>query len=208
MNALLVGAVLAAVFLLLNLSRVTFLIRFRDGFSLRVGYLFFHYTVYPRPPKKEKGGQQAQRAAEEPEKPSGPQTKIRELLERKGLSGFLSVLREAGSTASGTAKRFFGHLGVDRFLLAISVGGGDAAQTAVEYGTVCAAVGTAAGAILSQVKCRKWSITIDPDFSGRGSSVRFDMKAGIRLVFLLAAAVYGLIRAIKISRSLKGKAGA
>ena len=138
MNVLLMIAVPAAVLLFLSLSRVTFLIRFREDFSLRVGYLFFHYTVFPRPPKK----------AEE-QKPPGFMAKLRGLLERKGLSGFVSVLKEAGSAASGTAKKFFGHLAVDRFFLAVSVGGGDAAVTAVEYGVVCSAVGTAAGTAAS-----------------------------------------------------------
>ena len=34
------------------------------------------------------------------------------------------------------------------------------------------------------------------------------MKAGIRLVFLLVAAVYGLRRFVKVSKELKKKAGA
>lgn len=207
MNTLLFFALTAAVLLLLNLSRVTCSVRFDESFFLRVGYLFFHYTVFPRPPEKEKKGEETEQAAEK-EAPVGLWAKLRGLLERCGLSGFLSVLQETASAASGTAKKLFAHFHVDRFLLTISVGGSDAAQTAVEYGAVCAAVGTAAGAILSQVKCKKWSITIDPDFSGRDGSVRFEMKAGIRLIFLLIAAVYGLVRFVRISKKLKRQVGA
>lgn len=206
MNALLFSALAAALLLLLNLSRVTCLVRFDGSFFLRVGYLFFHYTVFPRPPEKEKKGETEQAA--EKEAPAGLGAKLRGLLEKRGLSGFLSVLQETASAASGTAKKLFAHFRVGRFLLTISVGGDDAAQTAVEYGTVCAAVGTAAGAVLSQVKCKKWSITVDPDFSGRDSSVRFEMKAGIRLIFLLIAAVYGLVRFVRISKKLKRQVGA
>lgn len=206
MNALLFSALAAALLLLLNLSRVTCFVRFDGSFFLRVGYLFFHYTVFPRPPEKEKKGETEQ--ATEKEAPAGLGAKLRGLLEKRGLSGFLSVLQETASAASGTAKKLFAHFRVGRFLLTISVGGDDAAQTAVEYGTVCAAVGTAAGAVLSQVKCKKWSITVDPDFSGRDSSVRFEMKAGIRLIFLLIAAVYGLVRFVRISKKLKRQVGA
>ena len=206
MNALLFSALAAALLLLLNLSRVTCSVRFDGSFFLRVGYLFFHYTVFPRPPEKEKKGETEQAA--EKEAPAGLGAKLRGLLEKRGLSGFLSVLQETASAASGTAKKLFAHFRVGRFLLTISVGGDDAAQTAVEYGTVCAAVGTAAGAVLSQVKCKKWSITVDPDFSGRDSSVRFEMKAGIRLIFLLIAAVYGLVRFVRISKKLKRQVGA
>ncbi len=204
MNALVMIAVSAALFLFFNLNRVTFTVRFREGFFLRVGYLFFHYTVFPRPPEKKK----RKPPAREEEKPSGLPARIRGLMERRGLSGFLSVLKEAASAASGTAKKLFRHLGIDRFLLAVTVGGDDAARTAVEYGTVCSAVGTAAGALLPRVKCGRWSIRIDPDFSGRDSTVRFEMKAGIRLVFLLAAAVYGLMRFVRVSRRIKRKAEA
>lgn len=209
MKTLLLFAVLAAVLLLINLSMVTFSVWFCEGFSLRVGYLFFHYTVFPRPPKKgKKKTQEETRPAGQPEQVPGLRQKIRGLLQKRGLSGFLSALRETACAASGTAQKFFSHFHVGRFLLSISVGGGDAAQTAVEYGLVCAAVGTAAGAILSQVKCRKWSIRINPDFSGNDSSVRFEMKAGIRLIFLIAVSVYGLVRFAGLSKKLKKQVGA
>lgn len=99
MTALYIVGGIAAFIAFLLACPVTLRAAFRDEFSARAGYLFFHYTIAPRPPRKKEAKPQKE---EKPEK-----SKLRLLLEQKGLSGFLSILQEAAKIASGMAKRLF-----------------------------------------------------------------------------------------------------
>jgi hypothetical protein len=195
MTALYIVGGIAAFIAFLLACPVTLRAAFRDEFSARAGYLFFHYTIAPRPPRKKE--------AKPPKEEKPEKSKLRLLLEQKGLSGFLSILQEAAKIASGMAKRLFSHFSVNPFRLDIAVAGDDAARTAVTYGHVCGIVGTASSLLLGNVKCKNCKIRVTPDFLNTKSRVQFEAEIRVRLFFLLAAGLFALFRSIRLIRRVK-----
>ncbi len=181
---------------LLSLCPVTLRLSFEEEFAAQVRFLFFRFTLCPRPQKPEK----EEEAQEKPKEES----RLKRLLRAKGLPGFLSVFTGAAKIAAGTAKRLFRHLTVGEFSLWISVAGEDAAQAALRYARVCAAVGTSAGLFFGNVRCGDRTIRISPDFRSSQSRVLFRADLSIRLMFLLSAALYALFGSVRLFRKTKG----
>ena len=194
MNALMFFLLMTAFNTVLTLFPVTFRLSFRKEFQAKVSFLFFHYTIFPRPQKPEK----KKKAPQKPEKHV-----LKQLLGKKGLSGFLSLLTEAAKIVSGTAARLFRHLLIKEFLLDIAVSGDDAAKTALKYAHVCAAVGSACGLLFGNIRYQDREIRITPDFRSDKSSVRFRAVLSIRLMFLLSALLYALIHSVKLFRNAR-----
>ncbi|HBG55872.1 MAG TPA: hypothetical protein DEB16_03925 [Ruminococcaceae bacterium] len=196
MTALHVFLGLTAFNTLLMFFPVTFRVSFRERFGVQVRFLFFHYTIAPRPPKPEK-------KKEREKKPEKKEPFLKRLFKQQGLFGFLSIFTEVAKIAAGTAKRLFRHLTVGDFLLDIAVAADDAAQTAMQYARVCAAVGTAAGLFFGAVRYRSRRICIVPDFRSKKSRVLFQADLKIRLMFLISAALYAALRSFKLFKKIK-----
>lgn len=197
MTALFIIAGVLLFFTILLNCPVVIRVRYREDLYFRIWYLFFHYTVAPRPEPEEKQ-EQAPAKAEQSKK-----NRFRELLQKKGLSGFVDIFHEVSEVASKAGKELFSHLVFDQFQLEISVTGENAAQTALNYGYVSGAVGSAAGLFLGNVRCRSYHISVNPDFQGEKSRVVFDAKAHIRLISFLYGGLRALIRVLKVIKSLK-----
>lgn len=172
---------------------------FEESLSVEIGFLFFRFRVLPAPErKKEKPAKKAEK--EERKKP-----KITDIIKRKGLSGFLGILRELARIASGAARRILSRFCVDSFDLDIAVCGSDAAHAAVNFGTVCSAVYTAAGALSACMKFKGRSINIVPDYNGKKSRVRFRLRAHVRLFFLVSALLWALAHSGGLLKALREK---
>ena len=197
MTALYVFVALTILNSVLLACPVTVEVKFRDEPYVRVGYLFFRYVVTPRPPAKEKP-KKKKAGAEKPK-----ENRLKELYRRKGLSGFLAILKETAKIAAGAAKEVFRHLTFLRFWLKIGVGGEDAAKTALDYSYVCGAVGSATSLLFGYAKYRNCRIEVAPDFRSEQSSVAFDMKARVAAFFLLRAALQALLQSGKIIKAIK-----
>lgn len=197
MTALIIIVCVCLLLALLLLCPVTIRTEFKDEFSAKIMYLFFHYTIAPRPQKNEV----TQENGEEQTKQK--KTKFQDIIKQKGLSGFLNLIREIARIASGTGKRLLKHLVISRFIINISVAYGDAAKTAVNYGYVCSVVYPAAGAVLGNVKYKKYSVNVSPDFQKKESSVQFSLKARIKLIFAVSSALYAFIQYIKFKKDEK-----
>jgi hypothetical protein len=177
---------------------------FEEELSARVGFLVFHFRVWPRPEKKQAGQIPEQKEKPVPEKKP---SKIRELFRKKGFSGFLELLRAFSQVAFGSAKKIFSHMRIRLLFLSLTVGGEDAAKVASNYGGVCGAVSTALTGLLSAAKVRERNVRVRviPDFQDGNNSVRFRVRLKIRLFFLLSAALSALLSIIKIYlKSRKG----
>ena len=191
---LLVFLILTGLNLLLMACPVRIDAAFREELFLRVGYLFFHYTVSP----KEKAKNKPAKSAGKPKK-----NRVAELYHAKGLSGFLKILGRAAKIAGSAAKGVFTHIYFARFLLEIRVAGEDAAKTAVDYGCVCGIVGPAASLMLGHAKCRDCRIRVVPDFCSEKSSVEFSMKARVAVFFLVQTALRALIQSVRLIKDSK-----
>lgn len=180
---------------LLLFCPVVFQCGFETKLSATVRYLFFKIQL---PPEKKAAKQRKEPAVPKETAEQKKKSKIRDIIKQTGLSGFLQILGETAKIAAGSAKRLFSHLVVSDFSIDITVSSEDAAQTAIRYGMVCGAVTTAVNTLFSVVKCKKQTVRISPDFQSGSSEVRFQMKARISLLFLLASLVYMLVKSARL----------
>lgn len=195
---LIILGILLFLFLLL-LFPVHVSVTFETELGLKVRYLFFRYTVFPQPPEKlaKKAAKEIKENAEENETKS----KIREIIKQKGLSGFVGLLKEFASVAAGTAKKLFSRVTMDLLFVDVVVSDEDAAQTALLYGGVCAAVCGSAAALLSVMKYKRYHINVVPDFQAKQSAVKFELRAHVIPVFLVVPLLSALFRSLKIMKS-------
>lgn len=85
-------------------------------------------------PKQE--GSHAQQSPKKKEK----KNLFKDILQEKGLKGFLKILQEAAKLLGGSLRRLARHIRLKTFSLEIAVSTEDAAETAIQYGKVCSAV--------------------------------------------------------------------
>lgn len=202
MTGLIVALCVLLVLVFLFCCPVSVEAEFEEEFSARVRYLLIRYRIYPQP---EKPAEKKPGKAPPPEKKKP--SKLRGLLQKRGVSGFLELLREFSRVALGGAKKLLSHTVVDRLLLDLAVGGDDAAGIALNYGKACAAVSTALGALMSAAKCRKPHVEVTPDFLGGKSAVHFRVRLKIRLCFLVFSALSALFGFVRVYLKLRKESG-
>ncbi len=204
------GGVLAF-FLLLLLLPVRVYAAYREELSLKVGYAFFSFQLLPpkeeekKPPAPKKKKKAAKKSPQKPvsqtEKPPSQakelKKKAKEILHYEGLSGLLELLKDVGGIAVGTGKKLFAHFTLKKFDLLLTVGGEDAAETALTYGKLCGVVYPVVGTIVTACKCRKYGVTVQPDFDAPETQAEFEARGQIRLVFLVAYSIQALLQFIK-----------
>lgn len=183
-----------SVLLLLLLCPISITAEYQNELSLRVHYLFFTYRAPSSRPEEEK--QAAQKEEKQPEEHK--KTKLQEILEQKGLPGFLHMLKEMAGIAASAAKKVASHLVFTRFRLELVVADEDAAQAAVQYGYVCGGVSAAMSVFLHNCKCKRYHVHIIPDFDQKESSVVFSCKVKIKPLFLGISALHALVRLVRM----------
>ncbi len=176
---------------------------FENEFSAKVRYLFITYKVYPQP--EETKPEQAQEVKEKKEKQAenDAKSRIRGIIEQKGLSGFLEILKEFASIATGAAKKLFVHFIIDYISTDVSVADEDAAQTAILFGGICAAVYTPMGMLVNNLKCKEYHINIVPNFQAKECKIRFHFRAHISLLFLISSSLAAFLQSIKVFKSIR-----
>ena len=200
MTALWIVAGILLALALLLLCPVTVTTTFREELTLRVRYLFFTYQVAPRkekPAEKQEKKPQPEKKEPQPEKKS----KIQEILEQKGVSGLLELLRQLGEIAGGAAHKLVAHLVVKHLRLEIVVADEDAAQAAIHYGYACGIACTALSVFLHNCKCKRYHVQITPDFDRKKSSAELDFQARIRLCFLLGGGLGAFWHFIQVQKN-------
>lgn len=200
MTALWIILGVLAVLLFLLLCPVVVHTTFQKELTLKMRYLFFTYQVAPQTEKRKK------EAAGEPEEEKKEaqehkKSKIQEILEQKGVSGLLELLRQIGEVANGAARKLFRHLVVTRLRLEIVVADEDAAQAAVNYGYVCGIVCTALSLFLHNAECKQYHVQITPDFDRKESGAELDFQAKIRLLFLLSGGLRAFWHFIRLQKN-------
>lgn len=191
---IIVGSVILLMAVLLFLP-VSVIVDYQKSAFVQIRYLFFRYTVAPRPEKKKKAPSSEQKA--QAGKQAKEKSKFRQLLEREGLGGFLDLLRETCKIAGGTVKRLLPHLTVGQFSVSVRVGGEDAGWAALNYGGVCAAVYPAVSFLVGAVRCRKVEVEVVPDLNGGESSAECHLRARIKLFFAILLLFYAGYRTFK-----------
>jgi hypothetical protein len=183
---------------------VTIRASYKNELFAKARYLFVSYTIAPQKEKKPKAEKKAKKKEEEPEEAKDDtKSKIKAIIEQKGLSGFLDLAKETANIATGSAKRLFQHLVISNISADIVVAADDAAQTALNYSYVCAVVYPAFAVIVGNCKCKKYSVQVAPDFDKTESEITFSVKAKIKLFFIISASLSALFQFLKVMKRAK-----
>ena len=179
-------------------------IQFKDSFVVKIKILGIPITVFPQKEKpqseEQKVKKKKKKKPEEEKEKTCKFSKIKGILESKGLSGLLDFFKELAGVAAGTGKKLFSHLVIYQLLVDIAISNEDAAKTAIQYGQACAVVYPAMSMITTVAKCKQSHVCVIADFDDKKTKADFRLKAGMRPIFVLTAGISGLIRLIKVYR--------
>lgn len=184
-----------AVTLILLCIRVVAVINYEEEFSFTIKWLFIKFVLYPPKPKKEKPEKKKKEPKEEKKKKekSKKANPFSEFYHNQGVSGVLDLISSAVSAVKGMFRRLFKAVVIRDLTIYLRVTGEDAAQTAIAYGKMCAAVFPAVGVVSSVVKMKNRDIRIEPDFQGGPAKASFSMIAAVIPLKVLAAAIILLV---------------
>lgn len=201
--AVIVISVLLFIFFLLLLP-VTVQAEYTDRLYVHIKYLFVKIRLLPQKEKKKKKKKRKEESKEkkvekeEEKKEKSSAQQIKEVLDKTGLGGFIEIIKSLAKIAKDTAFGVLEHTVIQRFEVNIKAAGEDAADCAVNYGYVCAAVYPACSLIIAPVKdCKNINIEITPDFNSRQSSVKCCVTAYISLFWLLCGVIKAAFRLLK-----------
>lgn len=128
---------------------------------------------------------------------------IKDLYKQNGLDGFLTLITESTELVTGTLGNLKKHTVLKQFRANIVVATGDAADTAVKYGYVCAVVYPCVSLVLNSVKYKKYTVDIAPNFDKKESEIDFEAEASAISWFVVIEIVKALISLVKIKYKLK-----
>ncbi len=147
-------------------------VSFDGQLSLRLRYLFFTYSLYPRPEKKKKKFKQKKVK----KKKEIELSRTEEMLQSEGVAAVISYYIKLAQIIKTAALGLFRTITVDKLKLNIKVASDDAAETAINYGQLCAAVYPVHALIESSVRVRSRSINIAPDFLNNEDQVSGEIR--------------------------------
>lgn len=191
MGWIIAGAVVAFLAVLACLPIVVH-IRYDERFTCQIRYLFLKYNIpiagggKPAKPKKQKRKREKQ--------PPEPQAEGFSLARLKETASIIKDLLEA---AWAPVKRVGRRVIVAYLDLDLRVATGDAADTAIQYGNICAGVYGVLAALRCFMRFEKTSIQILPDFEHDAYRARFFCKIKIPVYVLLLAGPQFLFRFLK-----------
>ncbi len=185
MKAILVFLIVIALLLLLALIPIKFFIRYQeDQAVVRLGVLFFRYTLFPAKEKKEKKpsnttASKAKKSAEKQSKPS----------EKTDWKGTLSALLDLLQAALPPVGFLLRYLHLERLRLRIIVGGEEPDETAIQYGRLNAAIYGGLATLRNLIHVQVDRLTIAVDFTRPDTQVDFSATLKIRFGVVAVAAV-------------------
>mgnify|MGYP000131610062 CR=1 FL=1 len=161
MTALYIILGIIAFICLVLLVKVRIDAEYIDGFKLSVSWLFLHFSIYPKPkrknskPKKENPRKKSRRARRG-KNPKSP-ISLKTFYEKPGYGRRNKSLLKDSADAVGLMMRSVKkHFIIEELYLWIVVSSNsDAAQTALQYGEICEDVFPALGFICSNLKVKK-----------------------------------------------------
>lgn len=159
-------------------------IEYSDYIYLSVRWLFLKFNILPlkekqkkEKKKKEKTKKEPEKKENKPEKEEKPKKKgenpIITTIKNMGYDGVMEILSNLGKALSGMFRRLFKSFYIQNFDIDLTVGKGDAAQTALEYGKACNKVYPVCGLICSTMRVKTYNVDIKPDFLANKSTGEF-----------------------------------
>lgn len=109
----------------------------------------------------------------------------------------IELFKETVSIAWSAVKAIAKRITVTRFSLDCRVSTDDAAQTAILYGTACAAVSALLAFVNENLKVKKQDISVYPDFTQQKSYVYADLRIRIFVFSIIGAGISVLFNLVK-----------
>lgn len=200
-------ALAGALILLLLVVPVYGRLTYREELRLRLWVLGIPVTVFPEKPKKAKkakkssSGRKKSKKAKRTEKKAKKPTALHQLkaelaesFRRDGVAASLRYLTRLAQLAGTALREVLRAVTVTRLELHWRVAAEEAADTAVEYGRVCALVFPGLAALERWLPVRRRRVTVEPDFLREQSTVQMEVRFHVCLWRLLWAAVVFLVR--------------
>ena len=194
------GGILLLIFLL-TLVPVRLEVSYQTEFEAKLRYLFFSFPLSPS-----EGVDEVAPAPEKAEeKPgAGILDKLKRIFRQEGFWGFLNALADFIKLLTDSSRRLLSHAKLKAFDLYLCLGGEeDAADAAILYGEVSAAVYSACAALFSLKKCRKKGVSVDLDYRTKDNTVQFSAKATLRPFHAIAILLPFLVRSIPFFKKLR-----
>lgn len=189
MGWIIVGAIFAVI-LLLSLGRVTVIFDYKDDLILTVKYLFIPIMKIPADkPKKEKKPKKAKKSAKKKDEAENSQKSEEKPKKKLELADILEVAKLAVNSVGKPLKKIIKRTIIAHLSLNISVGGEDAAKTAISFGATNFAVGSALGWLDTFFTLKKPDdINITADFASEETKI--DCYCEIKLVLAAGIAFF------------------
>ncbi|MBR6619666.1 MAG: DUF2953 domain-containing protein [Clostridia bacterium] len=200
MTALWIILGIIAFFVFVFSVKVTVYMTYDEDFKLDVRWLFIKLPILP---KKEKPEKEKKPKKEKPKKEEKPKEEektadpnapmkdniIKAFYNNQGFSGVLQLLRDTVSSINGMFGSIFRHFVFKELKLYLTVGGSDAAETALLYGKICSAVFPAMGLITSTCKVKEYDCAVRPNFIAAEKTAVFRAVISYRPIFATNAVV-------------------
>lgn len=201
MTALYIILGIIAFFVILLSIKIAVTVHYEDDIALSVKWLFLNIKILPakakddhkKKPKKEKKKKEKEEKpkeeseiVKEPKKKKGDNMFVR-FYKNRGVSGVLQLLKDAVKALGGMFGRIFRAFKIEQLYIAMTVGSGEAADTAIQYSKTCAAAFPAMGLLVNKLKIKKYSIDISPDFIYGKNEAKLHTKISFRPIKLINA---------------------
>lgn len=187
-----------AFFILLLSVKVAVTVHYEGDVALSVKWLFIKLNILPKKekpdkkPKKKKEKKKKEEPEKKDEKIKEPKKKKKDNMfvrfyRNRGVSGVVQLVKDAAAAVGGMFGRIFRAFLFEELYIAMKVGGGDSAETAIKYGKTCSAVFPAMGLITSKMRIKKYSVDISPDFIYGTNEAKLHTKVSFRPIKLINA---------------------
>ena len=199
--------VLLGIFALLMLVlsfRITLNGEFFDEFKLNVQWLFLKIKIIPsqnkkdKPPKKDKPVvKNEEEVVEETLEPTEKKENIfLKFYNNQGYDGVVQLVKNVADSLGKMMSSLKKHIILRELYLWMTVSSGDAAQTAIDYGSLCQTIFPALSFICSNLTVKKYDVEIEPDFIGIKNNAQFAFSVSVRPIFILNAIIVLAIRLV------------
>ena len=212
MTVLAIILLIFLVLFLLSLFNVKLTAKYEEK-PLVIVKVFFLKFKFPaekkakkKKPKKKKKSSPKKKKTDKKQEKDKKQSKnpIKQLWDKKGLSGLLDILKELLALSKGVLKGFFNRLVIHNVEVKITVGGEDASDTALGYGTACAVVYPLMGRLYNALNIEDYTVDVQCDFSEDSKTTAYAYAfCTIRIIHIIIIALKALFRALKTYIKMK-----
>lgn len=168
--------------------------------ELKIRYLFLCFKILPPKEKKPKEPKPEQpKKTEKSDSKSEEKNKnpIKDFIKKKGTDGLIELLKKMAEIIMKATKTITSHLVISKLDINVLVVGEDAADTAMKFGYLCSAVYPIVSIIESNIKKCNHNENIVAGFNDSETKIYLVLKARIKPLFIIGAALRALFRGIK-----------